>query len=299
MTQSRAKLKALLGPWSDERPRAAVRQRRREETSAAIVEHIDFDLGTGASIPAVLVRPHGEGRRPAILYCHAHGGRYEIGAGELLHGRPSLISPYGPPLAAAGFIALCVEMPTFGARREPGESALAKALLWRGETLFGRMLGELAIGLDHLCSRPDVDSARIASFGISMGATHAYWLAALDERIARTAHLCCYADLQSLIETGAHDLHGIYMTVPGLAASLSTGAIAGLVAPRPQLICVGYDDPLTPKPAVERAFRETEAAYRAAGANAALTFHGEPGVGHRETPAMREAILRFLGQLRR
>ena len=62
-----------------------------------------------------------------------------------------------------------------------------------------------------------------------------------------------------------------------------------MMAPRPQLICVGLDDPLTPPAAVERAFGETSAAYRAAGAPDALELFSEAGVGHRETPAMRGA----------
>lgn len=92
--------------------------------------------------------------------------------------------------------------------------------------------------------------------GISMGATLAYFLAAIDQRVSAVAHLCCYADLATLVEIGAHDLHGHYLTVPGLLAETSSGAIAGLVAPRPQLICVGSGDPLTPPLAVARAYAD-------------------------------------------
>jgi hypothetical protein len=74
----------------------------------------------------------------------------------------------------------------------------------------------------------------------------------------------------------------------------STGEIAGLVAPRPQLICVGLADPLTPPDGVERAFAETSAVYEAAGAAKALTLFAEAGVGHQETPAMRRRVLAFL-----
>jgi hypothetical protein len=96
-----------------------------------------------------------------------------------------------------------------------------------------------------------------------------------------------------LIELGAHDGHGIYLTVPGLLAATSTGEIAGLVAPRPQLICVGEADALTPPPSVDRAFAETEAAYARARAGEALTLLRVPGVGHQETAEMRDAVLAF------
>ena len=42
-------------------------------------------------------------------------------------------------------------------------------------------------------------------------------LAALDDRIKAVAHLCCFADYDTMIELGAHDGHGHYMTIPGLA----------------------------------------------------------------------------------
>ncbi len=129
-----------------------------------------------------------------------------------------------------------------------------------------------------------------------MGATLAFWLAALDPRIKAVAHLCCFADLQHLVETGAHDLHGIYLTVPGLVGRVRTGEIAGLVAPRPQLIAVGLLDPLTPPAAVEQGLADARHAYAAAARPAALETHVSPTTGHTETPAMRSAVLNFLGR---
>ena len=61
-----------------------------------------------------------------------------------------------------------------------------------------------------------------------------------------------------MIELGAHDGHGHYMTIPGLVAETSVGEICGAIAPRPQLICIGADDSLTPPSAVAKARAETE-----------------------------------------
>jgi hypothetical protein len=88
------------------------------------------------------------------------------------------------------------------------------------------------------------------------------------------------------------------MTIPGLLAKTSVGAIAGMIAPRPQLICVGYQDPLTPKPAVERALEEAHTAYARANATAALALVEEAETGHVETPKMREAVLAFLRDMK-
>lgn len=276
-----------------------VRDRDIIAKDGVAVETLLLDLGEGRRARAFLTRPETpEGRLPAVLYCHAHGARHGIGASELIDGRPSLLGPWGPMLARRGFVTLCLDMPTFGDSATEREDSLSKALLWQGKTLMGEMLADLLAGFDHLAARDDVDTARIAAFGLSMGATHAYFIAAIESRIARVAHLCCFADLATLILTGAHDLHGHYMTIPGLLSHTSFGRIAGMVAPRPQLICTGDRDPLTPADAVEIAFAECLAAYRAAGAETALSRLAEPGTGHVETPAMREAVLAFLDAMR-
>jgi dienelactone hydrolase len=294
----RVALKRLLGGWPDRPAPPAVTVGAVEKGDGFVLERLTVRHATGAEARGLLTRPPTPGPHPAVLYCHAHGGKYEIGASELIEPRPSLVSPYGPALARAGFVTLCVDMPTFGERLAPAESALAKRLLWHGDTLFGMMLRELAGGIDLLAARPDVDPERIAALGLSMGATQAFWLAALDARVARVAHLCCYADLETLVALGGHDRHGIYMMVPGLLAQASTGAIAGLVAPRPQLIALGDEDALTPPEAIAAALPATRAAYERAGAAGALEVIIEPGSGHQETPRMRDAVMRFLSAIR-
>ena len=273
-------------------------RRDEEDHDGFFVEHLAWKSPTGEAIPALLVGPPDAGRHPAVLYCHAHGGRYEIGMRELLEGRPSLISPYGAVLARSGFVALCVEMPTFGGRASPNESHRSKERLWYGDTLYGEMLRDLGQGLAYLRSRPDVDPGRIATLGLSMGATHAFWMAALEPTINRVAHLCSYADLGTLIATGGHDLHGHYMTVPSLLAHFTTGQICGLIAPRPQLVGVGYRDPLTPKAAVTRALSETRDAYEALGSSDSLVVIDSDDAGHVETRAMRDGVLSFLNGMR-
>ncbi|POF27961.1 alpha/beta hydrolase family protein [Roseibium marinum] len=269
------------------------RSARMEAADDFDIEHLVFESPAGEEVRGVLTRPRETGPHPAILYIHAHGNRHDIGIREMLEGRPALQGPLGPEFARRGYVTLMTELPAFGHRAEPGESARAKAALWRGNSLAGQMVAEQASALDWLASRDDVDAGRAGAFGISMGATLSYWLAGVDPRITAVAQLCAYADLETLIETGAHDLHGIYMTVPGLLKIASNGRIAGSVAPRPQLIGIGDLDPLTPPRAVETALDETRALYAATGAADNLAVHREPDSGHVETAAMREAVLSF------
>lgn len=271
----------------------SVRSSQPEEADGYRIEHLIFETAEGESLRGVLTAPPSGGPHPAILYVHAHGNRHDIGVREMLEGRPALQGPLGPEFASRGYVTLMVELPAFGTRAEPNESARAKAALWHGTSLAGQMVAEQASALDWLSSRGDVDPRRIGAFGISMGATLAYWLASVDPRIAAVAHLCAYADLAKLIGLGAHDLHGIYMTVPGLLKIASNGEIAGAIAPRPQWIGIGDLDPLTPPQAVDAALAETRTRYAVAGAANALVFHREPDSGHVETAAMRAAVMGF------
>ncbi|ODT67914.1 MAG: hypothetical protein ABS75_22305 [Pelagibacterium sp. SCN 63-23] len=291
MTISRSRFRELLA--FEDRDVALISS-RDEAMGDYVIEHLRLRIG-GEDVRGILTRPAGQsGPLPAILYGHSHGGGYAIGASELLEGREYLLDPLGPVFARAGYVTLCIDMPVFGERATASESAVAKALLWQGKSLFGDMLSDHAAALSYLAGRPDVDAGRIGAFGLSMGCVLSYWLAALDERIAAVAHLCCFADFRTMIALGAHDGHGIYLTVPGLLREADGGTIAGLVAPRPQLICVGEEDALSPMPAVEKALRELRPAYR--GNEARLDFLSEAGVGHRETQRMRAAVLEFFGK---
>ena len=186
-------------------------------------------------------------------------------------------------------------MPGFGDRRAEGtENDLAKAHLWQGHSLFGAMLNDQAAALSYMAHRPDIDDARVFTLGLSMGAAHAWWLAALEPGIAGCVHLCMLADIAPLIAAGAHASHGFYLTVPGLLRHAETGDIAGLIAPRPQMACHGGQDHLTPEPAREAALTRLRAAY--ARAPDALTCAIDPAAGHGETAPMRVAVLDFLAK---
>jgi dienelactone hydrolase len=273
---------------------AALMSQVAEDRAGYSVERLVFDFGAAGPVRGILTRPTRIlGRVPALLYMHAHGGRFDIGANEILGGQPATLSPLGPVFAGEGYVTLMLEMPLFGARATITESALSKALLWRGKTLMGQMLAELTGALGYLADRDDVDAARIGAYGISMGCTHGFMLAALDDRIKAVAHLCCFADYGVMIDLGAHDGHGHYMTIPGMLTQTSVGEIGGAIAPRPQLICIGEADTLTPPTAFAKAFGETRAAYVAAGVPEALRLVSEPGIGHAETPRMRREVLQF------
>jgi hypothetical protein len=132
-----------------------------DDPGAGALRRLTFRNHEGEAVPALWL-PSQAG--PTVLYCHAHGARYHIGMAELTDGRPALQGPWLPEFAARGWGALCLEMPTFGARAEPQEGPLAKARLWHGRTLFGQMLGEQRAGLDWLITQPGTDAAASRSW---------------------------------------------------------------------------------------------------------------------------------------
>ncbi len=292
----RAALITALGP-SLMRPFERTTVRATQSFDDWVIDDLVFQTADAEDVPATFLRPQ-DGRPPvpAVIYAHAHGNRYAVGRSELLEGRSSLQGPYAPDLKAAGIAALCLDMPCFESRQTPDESTRSKALLWHGDTLFGQMLGELRGGLDFLEAHPAIRSDSLGALGFSMGSTLAWWLAAIEPRVRAASALCSFADLETLVQTGAHNGHGIYMMVPGLLEIARSGQIAGLAAPRALQICAGAKDWSTPPAALDCGLADVKAAFADANGSAQLSLHLEAETGHVETPAMRAAVLTFLSE---
>src|SRR6266446_61221 len=108
----------------------------------------------------------------------------------------------------------------------------ARSSFWRGQVLFGMMMFDEFRALDYLASRSEVDVRRLGALGMSMGATKAWWLAALDPRVRLCIDICCLTDAEELIRTQALSEHGIYYYVPSLLKSFRTADINELIVPR-------------------------------------------------------------------
>ncbi len=293
-SQRRADLWRLLGrrPSLQGKPHGVLT--RSEVSASARIEHWTLMLNSAEPVPALLLHPLDMPPRGLVLYCHAHGNRFEMGKDELLLGRPALSSPpYGALLPAMGYAVLAIDHWCFGERRGNSERALVKRLLWEGQTLWGYRVHDSLAALDWAGARPELGGLPVTALGLSMGSTMAIWCAALDERIAQCVDLCCLAEYDALLATGNFDLHGEYFFVPGLHADFTAAEINALIAPRPHLSCFGRDDPLTPPAgtaAIDNALRPAYASFDAAQHWHQLAFD----CGHQETPAMRAHVLNFL-----
>lgn len=293
--KQRRKLYRLLGDVPPRRRKIAATTVSVEERPGYILEKLVLDLNGIEPVPAWFLRPKAlAGKVPGVLYNHYHAGKYNLGKDEILLGKPEQgLPPYSEVLTAMGCCALCLDMWAFGERSARTEMDLFKEMLWKGQILWGMMVYDSLRGVDYLASRPEVDAARLATLGMSMGSTMAWWVAALDERIKVCVDICCLTDYQALIESGGLAGHGIYYYVPSLVKHFTTAGINALIAPRPHLALAGNLDPLTPPAGLDRIDRELKRVY------AKL---GEPehwkllryDVGHIETAEMRREVIAFL-----
>lgn len=266
-----------------------------EEKDGIIVEKLMLDLNGLEMVPAFFTRPvTSKGKIPVVLFNHSHFGQYPVGKNEFTWGRKEMQSPpYAMALAKMGYAGLCIDAWGFGERSGKPEYDIFKEMLWKGQVMWGMMVYDNLRALDYLETRNDVDMKRVATMGMSMGSTMAWWLAALDERIKVCVDICCLTDFQTLIEEKGLGLHSIYYYVPDLLNHFSTAEINSLIAPRPHLAVAGTLDPLTPlrgMKKIDSVLKEVYSREKAADAWELRLYE----VGHVENPEMRRDILVFL-----
>jgi pimeloyl-ACP methyl ester carboxylesterase len=292
---SREKLKKLLGELPD-RGDIRVLSSITKEDKSIIVEALVLDLNGLEPVPAYFIKPaeaSGE-KLPVVVFNHSHGGFYDVGKEELLQGAPYLQAPsYAQALTEMGYAVLCIDAWGFGERHTRTESDIFKEMLWKGQVMWGMMVYDSIRAVDYLVSRQDVDSSRIATLGMSMGGTMAWWLAALDPRVKVCVDLCSLTDFQSLIESNGLSHHGIYYYVPGLLKHFTTSDIQALICPRPHLALAGSLDPLTPAKGLGIIDDRMRHLYDAMDAQEAWKLFRED-VAHEETLNMRIQALAFL-----
>jgi dienelactone hydrolase len=305
--QVRAELWELLGKLPPRPPLPKVETLSTEDRGDYVVEKFQFDNGAGAAVPGYLFRPKNlSGKAPAILYCHWHGGDYEIGKEELFQAKHTP-EPPGPALAKLGFVVLGIDAYCFGERngRGPGgpaetgsngEMTASKFNLWVGRTLWGMMLRDDLMALDYLASRPEVDARRIGVTGMSMGATRSWWLMALDERIQIGVAVACLTRYKNLIQHEMLKAHGIYYFVPNLLNHFDTEAVVALIAPRPVLFMNGDQDGGSPVDGIRAIEQSVRPAYRLYDKGSEFQSFIYAGQGHVYTPEMWARTLAWMGE---
>ena len=266
-----------------------------ERKNGYVLEKLLLDLNGLQQVPAWFALPEKvEGRIPAVLFSHSHGGNYRLGKDELIQGNtymPEL--PYAEALTQMGYGVLSIDHWVFGERRGPKESEFFKETLWKGQCMWGMIVYDSLRAMDYLCKRPEVDASRIGAIGMSMGSTMSWWIAALDTRVKVCADICCLTDFDALIADKGLDRHGVYYYVPSLIKHFSTTEINALIAPRAHLAIAGSLDSLTPMDGLQKIDQALKKEYEALGAADKWKLNIYE-IGHFETQEMRQHLLDFL-----
>ena len=303
----RATLQRLLGDFPPRTAPSRVRVMERRVQDGYILEKFAFEDGLGATVPGYLFLPTGlAAKAPAILYCHWHGGEWPVGKQEMLQTNATPVPP-GPTLARLGYAILGIDAPGFGERNGQGpggpqekngaaELTAAKFNLWAGRTLWGMTLRDDLTALDYLCSRPEIDPARIGVTGISMGSTRTWWLMALDDRLRAGVGVACLTRYEDLIAQEGLAAHGIYYFVPGLLRHFDTEAAVACIAPRPLLFLTGDRDPGSPVTGIQTIVAKVTPLYRLSGAEGHFQSVIYPDTGHIYLPAMWQRMVAWMDE---
>ena len=272
----------------------------RELRPGYALEKISISNGVDGEVTALLLVPAGrKGPFPAVLWLHSSTpDKTQVIIPSTNGGESSL----GEVFVRAGYAVLAPDSYWHGDRAGTGPSGTAesgraeqedlfKLNLWLGRTLWGMFVRDDQVALDYLCSRVEVDASRIGATGMSMGSTRAWWLAAVDDRIAAVVAVACLTRYQNLIAHGDLRQHGVYYFVNGMLRKFDSEGVLALIAPRPFLALTGELDAGSPADGVRALEKAVGDTYQALGAKDRFRSVLYPEVGHAYTPQMRAEML--------
>ena len=175
----------------------------------------------------------------------------------------SVYNSFGARLADRGYIVYAPQNPYIGGDRFRQLQRKANPL---GRSLFSIIVAQHARTLDWLKSRPEVDPARIAFYGLSYGGKTAmrvpavlkdYCLSICSADFNEWAVKCTNVDRKySYLYTIEYDMYEF-----GLAERFNYAEMAGLIAPRPFMVERGHDDGVAPDEWVAYEFAKVKRLY--------------------------------------
>ncbi|KAG1346716.1 putative esterase YitV [Cocos nucifera] len=244
-------------------------------------------------------------RRPAIVFLHS-----SYKCKEWL--RP-LLEAY----ASRGYITVSIDSRYHGERASSTttyEDALVSA--WKnGDTMpfiFDTVWDLIKLG-DYLMQREDIDASKIGITGESLGGMHAWFAATADTRYAVVVPIIGVQGFQwaiendqwkdrvdsikSVFEEACIDLGKSTIDkevvkkvwdriAPGLASQFDSPYTIPIIAPRPQLILNGAEDPRCPLAGIEIPCSTAVEACKRANCPEKFKLIAEPGIGHKMTALM-------------
>lgn len=258
MARTRADIPVAATAQAFERRREEVRARvlesmglletpTRNDLDAQIVGTIELDgyrieklrceSRPGIIVTAHVYVPEGPGPFPVVVSPIGHYYAY------------AKASPYVAPrahgLAKLGFASLVYDAFGQGERDVGGHSHDEG---WRlgltGHSNLSIMVWDTMRAIDYLETRSDIDTSRIAVTGASGGGLNSLYTSIADERISASLPVVYVTGFEDIVD--ADLLHDACTYQWGVAGYTNMGEMAGLFAPKPQLMMAGDRDPLFP-----------------------------------------------------
>ena len=172
------------------------------------------------------------------------------------------------------------------------ESLMAKSLFCAGTTWPGVFTAEDQGALDYLCSRDDVDPARVGCGGLSGGGLRTVYLGGLDERVRCACCVGMMTTWRDYLLNKCHT-HTWMIYIPGLPNDLDYPEILGLRVPLPTLVLNDTEDELFTIGEMRRADGMLGEVYAKAGASDRYKASYYPGPHKFDLPMQREAFSWF------
>jgi cephalosporin-C deacetylase-like acetyl esterase len=274
----------MLGLWPiPEKTPLKATKTGEVEAHGVVVEKVHFQSKPGLYVTANVYRPRddaGATRKPlpAIVYVCGHSWKGR-------DGNKSAHQDHGFWYANNGYV--CIILDTLQLGEIPGVHHGTYGTPWRhiggyqseGNIKYPANINENRFwwydlgyspaavecwngvrAIDYLCTRPDVDPARIGVTGISGGGAATFWIAAADERVKVAVPVSGMSDLQFYVKNKGVNSHCDCMFLYN-TYQWDWTTIAALVAPRPLLFANSDKDPIFPMDANRRIMAKLQKLY--------------------------------------
>lgn len=250
-----------------------------EQRDGYEIQKMNFNISAWSRIPAYLLIPDGEGKFPAIVMLHDHGGHFSIGkekvvkpfdvSDDVLQDSEKWIhSSYdgvylADYFASKGYVVLIIDALFWGERGRKegvdynGQQALASNLMQMGMSFAGVITSDDIQSVEFLSTHPKVDSTKIGSLGFSMGSHRSWMLSAISDKVAASASICWMNITDSLMTHTNNQNKGgsaYAMLVPNIRRYMDYPHVASIACPKPALFFNGTRDHLFPIEGVKEAY---------------------------------------------
>ncbi len=292
----RRQLQEMLGLWPmPERTHLKPVVTGRLEHDEFTVEKLHFQASPRLYVTANLWLPKKLAKpAPAILYVCGHSRQVTNGVSL---GNKAGYQQHGAWFARNGYVCLTIDTLQLGEIQGLHHGTYREGLWWwnaRGYTPAGVEAWFGIRALDYLCSRPEVDAARIGMTGRSGGGSYSWTVAALDDRVKVVAPVAGITDLQNQVVDGCVEGHCDCMFFVN-TYRWDFPQVAALIAPRPLLLANSDKDRIFPLDGVVRLHEKVRGIYQLHGESDKLGLLITAGP-HADTQDLQVPVFRWFNR---